>query len=86
MKKLIKFVIKNADAIVETSELLPVRKVKGVIFAIGLTDATSLNDCRIVEYDLPNTMILEISSFNDHRMVNYIKVFDKFDYLESIHL
>lgn len=60
-------------------ESLHVRKVKGTLFGIGMCTATQLDDCRLIELDLPNTLVLTVTSANDHFMSNYIENFKKIE-------
>lgn len=61
-------------------EELHVRKVKGVIFVIGLINSKRLSDCRINELDLPNMVALIPGCGMDHKMTNYIDAFEVFEF------
>lgn len=60
-------------------EELHVRHVHGIIFVIGLSETRQLSDCRIDEFDLPNTISFTFSIREDHKIENYIESFEIFE-------
>lgn len=75
VNKMVCAIEENLDLIISSIKLINVRNVQGKIYRIGLGKKICLNDCRIIESQLPTKIVTELTSAADHLMDDYIKSF-----------